>query len=220
MTSSPEAEAPDIFAEEMANAAIQGIGAVLSILGLVVLVRLAIPHGALAVASISIYGGTLVLAFLSSALYHGIWHARTKRVFRVFDHCAIYLLIAGTYTPVALLALENHWGWALLATVWVVALTGVVVRIVARRPLKGLRIGLYVAMGWLVVAWLGPVFEVLGASGTGWLVAGGLTYTAGIAFYLWRRLPYNEAVWHVFVIAGSACFFTAIAFHAIPAYAR
>jgi hemolysin III len=104
--------------------------------------------------------------------------------------------------------------------VWVAALTGVVVRIVARRPLKGLRIGLYVAMGWLVVAWLGPVFDALGASGTVWLVAGGLTYTAGIAFYLWRRLPYNEAVWHVFVIAGSACFFAAIAFHAIPAYAR
>ena len=213
-------DAQKIFVEEMANAVIQGVGALLSILGLVMLVRLAIPYGALPVASVSVYGATLVLAFLCSALYHGTWHVRTKRVFRVFDHCAIYLLIAGTYTPVALLSLDGRGGWALLITVWAVALTGVGLRIFSPRPLKALRIGLYVALGWLVTAWLSPVFDVLGPSGTWWLVAGGLTYTLGIAFYLWHRLPFNEAVWHVFVIAGSACFFVAIAFHAIPAYAR
>ncbi|MBI3113289.1 MAG: hemolysin III family protein [Rhodospirillales bacterium] len=220
MTPALEDEAPDVFAEEMANAAIQGIGAVLSVIGLVVLIHLAIPYGSLPVASVAVYGGTLVLAFFSSALYHGVWHAGIKRILRAVDHCAIYFLIAGTYTPVALLALKDYWGWALLAAVWSVALTGAVLRIASPRPLKKLRIGLYVILGWLVVAWVGPVFDVLGPLGAGFLVAGGMAYTLGVAFYLWRRLPFNEAIWHVFVIAGSACFFVAIAFHAIPAYAR
>jgi len=193
---------------------------VLSVVGLVVLIRLAIPLGPLPVASVAVYGGTLVLAFFSSTLYHAVWHVGTKRILRAVDHCAIYFLIAGTYTPVALLALRDHWGWALLAAVWSVALTGAVLRVAAPRPLKKLRIGLYVVLGWLAAAWVGPAFDVLGPLGTGFLIAGGLAYTVGVAFYLWRRLPFNEAIWHAFVIAGSACFFVAIAFHAIPAYAR
>ncbi len=219
MTSVAENKALGTLAEEFASTAIQAVGTVISVIGLVVIIDLAIPYGALPVASVAVYGGALVLAFLTSTLYHGIRHVQAKRILRTIDHCTIYLLIAGTYTPVALLVLGDHSGWALMTAVWVLALAGIVLRIVGSRHLLKLRIGLYLALGWLIIAWARPVFDGLGFSGTGFLVSGGLAYSSGVIFYLWQRLPFNQAVWHLFVITGSVCFFTAIAFYILPAHA-
>jgi hemolysin III len=219
MTSVAEDKALGTLAEEIASAAIQAVGTVISFIGLAVIIDLAIPHGALPVASVAVYGGTLVLAFLTSTLYHGIQHVQARRILRTIDHCTIYLLIAGTYTPVALLVLGDHSGWALMAAVWVLALAGIVLRIVRPRHLLKLRVGLYLALGWLVIPWAKPVFDGLGFPGTGLLVSGGLAYSSGVIFYLWQRLPFNEAVWHLFVITGGVCFFAAIAFYVLPAHA-
>ena len=219
MTSVAENKALGTLAEEFASTAIQAVGTVISVIGLVVIIDLAIPYGALPVASVTVYGGTLVLAFLTSTLYHGIRHVQAKRILRTIDHCAIYLLIAGTYTPVALLVLGDHSGWVLMTAVWVLALAGIVLRIVGSRHRLKLRIGLYLALGWLIIAWARPVFDGLGFSGTGFLVSGGLAYSSGVIFYLWQGLPFNKAVWHLFVITGSVCFFAAIAFYILPAHA-
>lgn len=207
---------------EIANTVIQGTGTLLSIAGLVVLVHLSVLHGgALAVTATAIYGATLILAFLSSTLYHGIgsWHARAGAVLRAADHCTIFLLIAGTYTPVALLVLGHGLGWSLLAVVWTLALAGIVLRIVWPKRLVKLRVGLYLVLGWLVVAWIWPVIQGLGLAGTGLLALGGLAYSLGVIFYRWRGLPFNRPIWHLFVVAGSACHFATIAFYVIPVHA-
>jgi len=212
---------PLAVASEIANTVIQGTGALLSILGLIVLVHLAIPRGgAVAVASVAVYGGTLVLAFLSSTLYHGIgtWRARAAKVLRTADHCTIYLLIAGTYTPVALLVLRDALGLTLLVTVWTLALCGIVLRIAWPGQLVKLRVGLYLILGWLVVAWGWPVVRALDPAGTVLLAGGGLAYSVGVVFYRWHRLPFHQPIWHLFVVAGSACHFAAIALYVVPAY--
>lgn len=214
---SPSVAKPRVPADEIANTIIQGAGTLLSIAGLVVLIHLAIHQGgALPVTSAAIYGGTLVLAFLISTLYHGIWHVPTKNIFRVADHCTIYALIAGTYTPIALLVLQGTWGWVLTAIVWGTALTGSFLRIAFSQRFRRLRIGIYIALGWLVLIWGKPVYDRLGLGGTVLLAAGGLAYTLGVFFYKWNRLPFNRPIWHLFVIAGSACHFAAIALYAIP----
>jgi hemolysin III len=171
------------------------------------------------VTSVSIYGGTLVLAYLVSALYHGIRHLPSKRVLQVIDHCTIYLLIAGTYTPIALLVLDDHAGWVLLAIVWSLALTGILLRTAWPHVLRKIGPSLYLILGWLGIAWAGPVIDRLGSTGVTLVLAGGAAYTLGVVFYLWDRLPFNQAVWHLFVATGSACFFSAIAFHALTAAA-
>ena len=217
---SRKTRAPYSVAEEIASTSVQALGTLLAISGLVVLIHLATPQ---AVPGVAVYGTTLVLAFLASTLYHGscflpwAWAAAAEKYLRTVDHCAIYLLIAGTYTPLALLVLWDSAGWFLLAAVWTVALTGVVLRIVWPRRLIKARIAMYVGLGWLVVPWIKPVFEGLGLGGTGLMAAGGLTYSLGVGIYRWRSLPFHEAIWHLFVIAGSACFFAAIAFYVVPA---
>lgn len=210
-----------VVASEIANTVIQGTGALFSALGLVVLLHLAIPEGgATAVASVTVYGATMILAFLSSTLYHGIgsWHDRAAHVLRTADHCTIYLLIAGTYTPIALLVLQDALGWSLLITVWTLALTGIVLRIVWPRHLVKLRVGLYLILGWLVVAWGWPVIQGLGPTGTALMAGGGLAYTLGVIFYRWHRLPFHQPIWHLFVVLASACHYAAIAFYVVPAY--
>lgn len=210
-----------VVASEIANTVIQGTGALFSALGLVVLLHLAIPEGgATAVASVTVYGATMILAFLSSTLYHGIgsWHDRAAQVLRTADHCTIYLLIAGTYTPIALLVLQDALGWSLLITVWTLALTGIVLRIVWPRHLVKLRVGLYLILGWLVVAWGWPVIQGLGPTGTALMAGGGLAYTLGVIFYRWHRLPFHQPIWHLFVVLASACHYAAIAFYVVPAY--
>jgi hemolysin III len=204
------------FAEEIANTITHGIGAVLSVAGLVVMVLLAtVSTNPLSVTAVAVFGSMLVLLYLISTLYHAIPHGKAKRILKLLDHITIFLLIAGTYTPFALLALSGGPDWVLLATIWSLALLGIVVKIVWAGRFRGLRIALYVAMGWLAIAWAGPMIANMGWGGTGLLLAGGLAYTGGIAFYAWDSLPYNHAIWHLFVLAGSAAHFLAIVFFVI-----
>ena len=186
-------------------------GAVLALAGTAALVTLAaMKADALRVVSFSIYGATLVLLYLASTLYHGA-RGRAKDVLRKLDHCAIYLLIAGTYTPFALVALGGAWGWSLFGVAWGLAAVGIVQECWLARGARLSSLAIYVAMGWLALVALGPLIAALGWHGFAWTTAGGLVYTAGIGFYaLDERVPHFHGVWHLFVLGGSAVHFGAI----------
>ncbi len=206
--------------EDITSAAIQGSAAVLSVAGLVVLIDRAGPQpGTLPIVGAAVYGASMIITFLASALYHGVPHPRVKRVFRAIDHCAIFLLIAGTYTPIALLALWRQAGWLLLATIWTLAILGVALRLVRGPRFHRLAIPLYVAMGWLGMAWVGRLYDAVGIAPILLITAGGIAYTGGLAFYHWTRLPFSTALWHLCVVAGTACLFLAIALYVFPAAA-
>jgi len=202
---------PGLLSTELANTITHGVGLALSICALVVLVVLARSRGSgLHVVACSIYGATLVLLYLASTLYHSARDARVKHLFRIMDHAAIYLLIAGTYTPFALVPLSEAGGRWLFAVVWGVALLGMIykIRFVGRFPV--LSVLLYLAMGWFAILILKPVLNHVPFGGVRWLAAGGVFYTFGIIFYAWKRIPHHHAIWHLFVMAGSACHFFAV----------
>ncbi|MCK6384683.1 MAG: hemolysin III family protein [Rhodocyclaceae bacterium] len=189
--------------EEIASSITHGVGAVLAIAGLAVLVAFATLHGdAWHVVGCSIFGAAQV--------------ERAKRLLRTLDHTAIFLLIAGTYTPFLLVNLRGPWGWSLFAVVWTLTLAGIALRLFLKGRLHGLVVSIYIAMGWIVVVAIRPMLEHVGTGGLVLLAAGGLAYTAGVAFYKWRRLPYNHAIWHGFVLAGAALHFFAVLFYVIP----
>ncbi len=203
--------------EELANAVTHGIGAVLSAAALALIVVLAALTGSVwAIVTSAIYGATLFLTYLSSTLYHSTWHRAAKSVFLAFDHCAIFLLIAGTYTPITLLAFPKPLGWVLFGVIWGMALIGIAVRLWFGR-LHWCLIPVFLGMGWLGFPWTETIFESLGSGGAWLLLSGGFAYTAGVVFFLWESLPFNHAVWHLFVIGGSVCHFLAIALYALPA---
>jgi hemolysin III len=196
--------------EEFWNALSHGLGALLSLLGATVLVVLAARSGdASRLAGALAFGVTLVLLYTASALYHGVAHPPAKQWLKVLDHCAIYLLIAGSYTPFALIGLRGHGGGLLLATVWALAVSGVVFKGFFTGRFKRVSTALYLAMGWLALVAIKPLWAALPGPTLAWLFAGGLAYTAGTAFYLSRR-PYAHAVWHGFVLAGSVCHYVAV----------
>jgi hemolysin III len=204
--------------EEIASSVIHGVGMVLAIAALGVLAVLAARHGtAWHVIGCSIFGITLVLLYTASTLYHGIPQPRAKAVLRLLDHCAIFLLIAGTYTPFALVNLRGPWGWSLLGAVWAAAVSAIALRAALRRQLPALFLTLYLTMGWAALAVRRPLLESIEPGGLALLLAGGIAYTVGVAFYLWRRLPYQHAIWHVFVLAGSTLHFFAILLYVVPA---
>jgi hemolysin III len=197
--------------EEVANAVTHGVGWLASVAGLGVLLSFAaLTGGAARVASCAVFGATLVLLYAASTLYHALPSERAKRVFRVLDHSAIFLLIAGTYTPLALVAIGGAWGWTLFGCVWGLALIGVLLSTLAHGRWRWLSITLYLVMGWLVVVAIEPLVAALATPALVLIVLGGLAYTGGLAFYAWRRLPYSHAVWHVFVLAGSALHYVAV----------
>jgi hemolysin III len=203
--------------EEIASSITHGVGAVLAIAGLAVLVAFATLHGdAWHVVGCSIFGAALILCFTASTLYHSVQVKRAKRLLRTLDHTAIFLLIAGTYTPFLLVNLRGPWGWSLFAVVWTLTLAGIALRLFLKGRLHGLVVSIYIAMGWIVVVAIRPMLEHVGTGGLVLLAAGGLAYTAGVAFYKWRRLPYNHAIWHGFVLAGAALHFFAVLFYVIP----
>lgn len=214
------AAALGLHSEDVASMAIQGSAALASVAGLVVLVMRAWPHrGALPLLGVVVYGATLIAAFLASALYHGMWHAHGKRIFRAIDHCTIFLLIAGTYTPISLLALRGRGGWFLLATIWALALAGAVLRLSNGPRFQRIAIPLYLAMGWLVLMWAVPLYETTDAVPLALFAAGGVFYTAGLLFYRAERLRFGNPLWHLCVVAGSVSFYVAIAFYLLPAAA-
>jgi len=202
--------------EEIAHAVSHGVGVVLAIAGLAALVTTAALRGtAWHVTGAAIFGSTLVLLYAASTLYHAIPLVRAKRVLRVLDHSAIYLLIAGTYTPFTLGPLRGPWGWALLGVVWAGAAAGIIFKSVAVDRAPILSTALYVAMGWCVVVALGPLVRALAPGGLILLLAGGLAYTLGIVFYAWQR-RFHHFVWHLFVLAGSVLHYVAVLLYVIP----
>ncbi len=189
-------------------------GLVLAAIGAPLLVALAARSGdASKIVACSIYGAALFLLFGASTLYHSL-RGRAKAILRKLDHCSIYLLIAGTYTPFALVTLRGAWGWTLFGLAWGLALLGIVQEFVFGKGARRLSILIYLVMGWMAVAALRPLAAGLGAPGLAWLLAGGLLYTGGIVFYLLdERVRHFHGVWHLFVLAGSAAHFIAIAFY-------
>ena len=201
--------------EEAANVATHAAGLVASVVGAVVLVYFGIARGeALHAASAGLYGATLVALYGASTLYHAFRRPGVKRVLRVLDHCAIYLLIAGTYTPFVLVGLGGRLGWSLFAVVWAMAAAGIVFKIFATGRFAVVSTAAYVAMGWLGVVAIGPLIRSLSGSAVLWLLAGGVAYTAGTLFYH-RKIPYAHALWHVFVLLGSVCHFVAIGLYVL-----
>jgi len=198
-------------AEEVAHAVTHGVGCLLSATGLVVLVVQAVGRGEpWDVVASAIYGATLVLLYLASTLYHAVTAPRAKRVLKRIDHAAIYLLIAGTYTPICFGPLRGPWGWSLFGVVWGLGIAGAVLDVATARRFRSVSIAVYLLMGWLVVTAIKPLLSVLDRQALVWLAAGGVFYTGGVGFYLWKRLPWHHAIWHVFVVAGSACHWIAL----------
>lgn len=203
--------------EEIANSITHGCGIVLSIAGLAILCAFAARYGsALHVAAGAIFGATLIFCYTTSTLYHAIPLARVRQALRTLDHSAIFLLIAGTYTPFMLISLGDATGWTILVVIWSLAIVGIVAEVMLKGRYHGLVVTAYVAMGWVAAFALGPLVKALGTGGLVLLLAGGLAYTVGVIFYKWRRLPYNHAIWHGFVLAGSALHFFAVLFYVIP----
>jgi hemolysin III len=205
------------FGEEVANGITHGIGIVLAIAALAVMVAFAALRGdAWHIVSCSVFGATLIVLYTASTLYHSIPIERIKPLLRTLDHSAIFLLIAGTYTPFLLVSLRGPWGWSLFVIIWGIAILGIVLRTAFKGKRHGFVISLYIAMGWAVVIAIKPLLERLEAGGLVLLAAGGMVYTAGIGFYLWKRLPYHHAIWHGFVLLGSALHFSAVFWYVIP----
>ncbi len=196
------------FGEEIANSIIAGIGAALSITALVLLIVFAAKHrNPYGVVGFSIYGTALILLYLMSTFYHSFTGKRVKRVFKVLDHASIYLLIAGTYTPVVLVTMRIAWGWTLLGAIWFMAVIGIILKSFFSERFKLFSILLYITMGWLVVLALKPMIQMAPAGLLMWLLIGGICYTLGIIFYAWEKIPFHHTIWHLFVLAGSICHF-------------
>lgn len=204
--------------EELANVVTHGLGVVLSVIGLGLLLLVAVMGAdAWRIAGVTVFGTSMVLLYLASVLYHAMPRPETKRIMRILDHCAIYLLIAGTYTPFLLTSLRGPWGWGLLAFMWGAAALGCGIKLFYTGRFEKLSTACYVAMGWAIVVALRPTLELVPTGALALMAAGGLLYTGGVAFYLWDRLPYNHAIWHCFVLGGSLLHFFAVLFFVAPA---
>ncbi len=201
--------------EELANSISHGIGLVAAVVGAPVLIVAAVWRGSAAgVVGASVFAATLVMLYFTSTLYHALPGDRAKRVFRVLDHAAIFFLIAGTYTPFTLGVLRGGWGWTLFGLVWGLAVVGVVLKVVGGVRYPVLSTSIYLAMGWLVLIAVKPLWDRVPMWGLFWLLAGGLAYTVGVAFFAARRLRYGHFVWHLFVVAGTVCHFIAVLWYA------
>jgi hemolysin III len=201
--------------EEVANSISHGLGLLLALVALPVLVLAAIEVGNVRfLVGVSVFGGTMVLLYLASTLYHSISHEAAKQLFRIFDHTAIFLLIAGSYTPFSLGVLHGPWGWSLLAIVWTLAIIGITLKIRKRTRHSRMSIVLYVIMGWLAVVAVKPMVMLIPVPGILLILAGGLAYTGGLAFFAAQRIRYNHFIWHLFVIAGTTCHFFAVLWYA------
>ena len=198
--------------EELANALTHGLAAAAALAAGAVLITLAAIYGdGWELASAIVFSVAMLLLYTASTLYHAIQHPAAKGRLKVFDHCAIYLLIAGTYTPFTLIGLRGPWGWGLFAAIWTLAIAGVVFKLFYTGRFKKLSTAIYIAMGWLVLVAIKPMWSSLDAWTLGWLFAGGAAYTLGTIFYHRDSVPYSHAIWHLFVILGSVCHFVSVA---------
>jgi hemolysin III len=207
---------PQTLAEEVANSVSHGLGFVMALAGAPILIVAATQRGTLSdVIAVSVFAAAMALMYLSSTIYHALPQGQAKRVFQVLDHSAIYLLIAGTYTPFTLGVLQGAWGWTLFGLVWGLAAFGVLVKAFAGIRWHVLSTALYIGMGWLALIAAKPLWESLPLAGLAWLLAGGIAYTAGVYFYAKKTLRFGHFVWHLFVVAGTACHFVAVWKYAI-----
>jgi hemolysin III len=204
-------------AEELLNRYTHGFGALLSVIGVTALIVLASgQHDAYRVVSACIYGVSMITFYCLSTAYHSVRKPYVRYVFRILDHASIYLMIAGSYTPFALVTLRGPWGWTLLGTVWGLGALGAGMKVFTTHRLRFIGPLLYIALGWVVVIAFKPLSAGLALNGMYLLFSGGVAYTFGVVFYLWDRLPFNHAIWHLFVLAGSACHFFAIFYYVTP----
>jgi hemolysin III len=210
-------ESPYSFIEELFNGITHGAGMVLSIAALVLLIVFSSIYGSAGhIVSCTIFGVTLTLLYTASTLYHSAQKPQAKKVFKIFDHSCIYLLIAGTYTPFLLVTLRGALGWTMFGIIWFLAVSGVVLKVFFVHRFRIISTVAYVLMGWIIVIAIKPLTDSLPSGGLVWLIAGGMAYTLGVVFYAWKRLPFNHAIWHLFVLAGSTCHFIAVIFYVIP----
>ena len=201
--------------EEIANTISHGLGLVLAIVALPILLIEAMRNGRTHfIVGVSVFGATVILLYLASTLYHSLTHEAAKRLFRLFDHTAIFLLIAGTYTPFSLGVLRGPWGWSMLAAVWTLAIVGITLKIRKRTRHSRFCIVLYVIMGWLAIVAVKPILMLVPVPGVLLILAGGIAYTGGLAFFAAQRIRYNHFIWHLFVIVGTACHFFAVLWYA------
>jgi len=208
-------ERPQTLGEEIANSVSHGVGLVAALAALPFLVGQAVGRGnALEIVGASVFGASVVLLYLTSTLFHALPRGRAKRVFQLLDHAAIYLLIAGTYTPFTLGILKGAWGWTLFGLVWGMAVAGTVMKMTAGVRHNTVSTVFYLAMGWLVLIAADTVWKLVPAWGIFWLVAGGVAYSLGAIFFLAERVRYFHFVWHLFVVAGTACHFVAVLYYA------
>lgn len=204
-------------AEEVAHALTHGVGAIAAIVGLVFMLVWAVTYGdTYHVVSASIYGASLILLYTSSTFYHAFPWPRIKAFFQKMDHAAIYVLIAGTYTPFALVSLRGVWGWSLLGVVWGIAIIGVVLELAIAERKKWLSLSLYLGLGWMALIVIKPMLDNVETGGLWLLLAGGLSYTFGVIFYVWKSLRFHHAIWHLFVLAGSVLHFLSVFYFVLP----
>ena len=202
---------PQTTGEEIANSITHGIGCLAAVVITPFLIIKAIPFGPAAITGASIFGAAMIILYLTSTLFHSLPQGRGKRIFRMLDHCAIFLLIAGTYAPFTLAVLDGAWGWTLFAIIWTLAIAGIVIKALSSGGTSRLSIALYVSMGWLAVLAVKPLYETMPGWGLFWILAGGIMYTGGVIFFAYdHRLKYNHFIWHLFVLAGTGCHVVAV----------
>lgn len=203
--------------EELANSITHGVGIALSLAALVTLVSYASMQGDMwKIVSFAIYGLSLILLYTASTLYHSFEDVKIKHYLKIFDHSAIYLLIAGTYTPFMLVMLRESIGWLLFGFIWGLALAGICFKLFFAGRFQILSTIIYLLMGWMVAFAFKPMIDHIPEGGLYWLLAGGIFYSLGVIFYLWKRIPYHHAIWHLFVLGGSICHFFAVLFYVLP----
>ena len=203
--------------EEIMNSITSGAGLLVSIAGLILLIVTSSVSGqASHVVSSIVFGMSLILLYTASTLYHSFQRPKIKKIFKILDHSCIYVLIAGTYTPFMIIVVRGVLGWTLFAVVWSLTVLGIIFKAFFVNRFKIVSTVAYILMGWLIIFAIKPLFQALPEAGIAWLVAGGLAYTLGTIFYIWKGLPFNHAVWHLFVLAGSTCHFIAVLFYVLP----
>ncbi len=204
-------------AEEIFNAITHGVGAIFAVFALTLLIVFASLYGnAWHIVSVSIYGTTLILLYLTSTFYHSFTNEKVKHIFKILDHSAIFLLIAGTYTPFMLVTLRGVLGWVLLSIIWVFAILGIILKIFFIGKFKRLSTVIYLLMGWFIVVAMKPLIAAMPVPGLRLLVAGGIMYTLGSFFYIRKSRAFNHGIWHLFVLGGSVCHFLSVLLHVLP----